>query len=110
MRDSLAVLAVLFLIALFFLPAYYIGPLYLLLVVIYLLALYAVERRGPKRVESVIDVAFFLTLMCLLMKKFGEPLWQGLALGLLLLGLEAAKGLWRRRYRDKSLDKPGVRP
>ncbi|AEO13987.1 hypothetical protein [Thermococcus sp. AM4] len=91
MRDSLALLAVLFLIALFFLPAYYIGPLYFLLVVLYLLALYAVERRGLKRVEELIDVAFFLTLMCLLMKKFGEPLWQGLALGLLLLALEFIK-------------------
>jgi len=84
-------LAALFLIALFFLPAYYIGPLYFLLVVLYLLALYAVERRGLKRAEELIDVAFFLTLMCLLMEKSGKPLWQGLALGLLLLVLEFIK-------------------
>jgi len=102
MRDSLALLAVLFLIALFFLPAYYIGPLYLLLVVIYLLALYAVEKRGlGKTVERILDALFFMLIMCFILKKLGEPLWQGLALGLLLLGLEAAKGLWRRRSRDK---------
>jgi len=96
MKDALALLALLFLIALFFLPAYYIGSLYLFLVVVYLFTLYVVEKCGLKRVEMAIDVAFFLTVMGLLMKKSGKPLWQGLALGLLLLGLEAAKGLWRR--------------
>ncbi|NPA47115.1 MAG: hypothetical protein GXO14_00540 [Thermococci archaeon] len=100
MRDSLALLAVLFLIAIFFLPAYYIGPLYLLLVIPYFLALYAVEKRGlGKTVERILDALFFMLIMCFILKKLGEPLWQGLMLGGLFLALEFIKGRrsqWRK--------------
>ncbi|NJE60282.1 hypothetical protein [Thermococcus sp. 21S7] len=106
MKETLALLAVLFLIALFFLPAYYIGPPYVLLVAVYLLTLYAVEKRGlGKTAERAVGVVFFIVVMSLIMKKMEEPLWQALALGGLILALELIKG---RRSRDENLGEPGA--
>ncbi|WP_457741949.1 hypothetical protein [Thermococcus sp.] len=98
MRDSLALFAVLFFIILFFLPAYYIGTLYFLLVAVYLLSLYAVERLCPGRsAGKIVDVAFFSHVMFLVARKVGRPLWEVLALGAILLALEAAKNFASRR-------------
>ncbi|QDA31814.1 hypothetical protein FH039_09695 [Thermococcus indicus] len=98
MRDSLALFTALFLIVLFFLPAYYIGPLYFLLVAVYLLSLYAVERLCPGRsVVKIVEVTFFLTVMFIMAWKAGRPRWEVLALGAILLALEAAKNFASQR-------------
>ena len=99
MRDFLAIFAALFLIVLFFLPAHYIGPLYFLLVVFYLLALYAVERLGlEKTAEEAISLAFFLLVMVLMAKKAGASTLEVMAVLGLLLALE----LSRRRLRGRN--------
>ncbi|WP_297436025.1 hypothetical protein [Thermococcus sp.] len=98
LRDALAVFGAVFLIAIFFLPAYYIGPLYFLLVAVYLTVLYLVEKLGfGKTAESVVDAVLFIVVMSLILKEKGEPLWQGLAIGGIILALELIK---RHLHRD----------
>ena len=96
MREGLAILLALFFMTLFFLPAYYIGPVYLLLTVLYLLALYGVERlKLGKTAEEAVSAAFFLLIMYLTAKKRGESFVEVLCVVALLIVLNLAQKHFR---------------
>lgn len=59
-------------IILAFVPAYFIGYLYLVLMAAYLALLYAVEKMGHKRLPMVISYLFDLVVVYLVMKKAGK--------------------------------------
>jgi len=99
MGEGPAILLALFLIVLFFLPTYYIGPVYILLTGLYLLALYGVERlKLGKTAEEAVSVAFFLLLIYLMAKKRGESFVEVLGVVALLIFLNLAQKHFRDRH------------
>ncbi|MBP1912394.1 hypothetical protein [Thermococcus stetteri] len=65
------ILAVIMII-LAFVPAYFIGYLYLVLMAVYLALFYVVERRGHRKLSMAISYLFGLVVVYLVMKKSGS--------------------------------------
>ncbi len=106
MKDALAVLAVLFLIALFFLPAYFIGRFYFLLVALYLMALAASDKlKLGKAAERVISLAFLFVVLYLMGRKEGDP-WNFVAVGILVVAVDGLKGHISRREKNEGSSNP----
>ena len=72
MRDALTVLAVLLLIALSFLPAVLLGPVYFAFLALYFVTVYLAERTGRTWLEEAVSVVFALVFAHLIMEKLGR--------------------------------------
>jgi len=72
LQDDVAVIFAVIAIALFFAPALLLGQVYLVLVFLYLLALYISERAGLAWLEGMVSVVFALVFAFLLMEKLGQ--------------------------------------
>ncbi|ASJ12980.1 hypothetical protein [Thermococcus thioreducens] len=106
MKDALAVLAVLLLIALFFLPAYFIGRLYFLLATLYMIALAISDKlKLGKAVERAISLAFLFVVLYLIGRKEGDP-WNFVAVGILVVALDGLKGHISRREKNEGSSNP----
>ncbi|CAD5244762.1 conserved protein of unknown function [Thermococcus camini] len=106
LRNALAVFGAVFLIAIFFLPAYFIGRFYFLLVALYLMALAASDKlKLGKAAERAISLAFLFVVLYLIGRKEGDP-WNFVAVGILVVALDGLKGYISRREKNEGSSNP----
>ncbi|NJE02567.1 hypothetical protein E3E27_00140 [Thermococcus sp. MV11] len=104
MREGLYAAVVLLAIAVFFAPTIIIGPVYLALVLLYLIVLYACEKFAPQWVQEAVSVVFVLTSAHLLMERLER--WD-VRLFLLVAVLATASAL--RRLKNEGRPNPDAR-
>ncbi|NJE10818.1 hypothetical protein [Thermococcus sp. MAR1] len=106
LRDALAVFGAVFLIALFFLPAYFIGRFYFLLVAFYLMALATSDKlKLGKAAERAISLAFLFVVLYLMGRKEEDP-WKFVAVGILVVALDGLKGYISGRLKNEGGSNP----